>query len=110
MGITNKIKILFFIFPLFIYTQENSDDKSNLKVVDTLMHKVERKQTLYSISNIYKISIDDIKKYNPLTNHLKSIEKPISTSLLRASYLDRCSSQCRKIRCRLEMNCGFENA
>ncbi len=65
MGITNKIKILFFIFPLFIYTQENSDDKSNLKVVDTLMHKVERKQTLYSISNIYKISIDDIKKYNP---------------------------------------------
>ena len=30
MGITNKIKILFFIFPLFIYTQENSDDKSNL--------------------------------------------------------------------------------
>ncbi len=31
-------------------------------------------------------------------------------SRIRVSYLGRCFSQCRKIRCRLEMNCSFENA
>ena len=68
MGITKKIKILFFLLPVLIYAQENNPEMTSSYVVDTLIHKVQRKQNLYLISKIYKITIEEIKKYNP---HIK---------------------------------------
>jgi len=65
MGITKKIKILFFLLPVLIYAQENNPEMTSSYVVDTLIHKVQRKQNLYLISKIYKITIEEIKKYNP---------------------------------------------
>jgi hypothetical protein len=64
MGIINKIKIFFLLIPVFIFTQENNDIFLNTFVIDTLLHNVEKKQTLYSISKIYNVSVEDIKKYN----------------------------------------------
>ena len=60
-----KLKILFIIFPLIIYSQDTNKDMPNSFVIDTIIHKVKRKQTLYTISKIYKISIQEIKSYNP---------------------------------------------
>ena len=60
-----QIKLVFFLLPLIIYSQEHNQDVSSLNTVDTLIHKVERKQNLYLISKMYKITVDDIKKYNP---------------------------------------------
>ena len=60
-----KLIILFILFPLIIYSQDINKNVSNSFVIDTIIHKVKRKQTLYSISKIYKISIQDIKSYNP---------------------------------------------
>lgn len=60
-----QIKLVFFLLPLIIYSQEYNQDVSSLYTVDTLIHKVERKQNLYLISKMYKITVDDIKKYNP---------------------------------------------
>lgn len=65
MGITKKIKILFFLLPVLIYAQENNPEMTSSYVVDTLIHKVQRKQNLYLISKIYKITVEEIKKYNP---------------------------------------------
>ena len=65
MGINKQIKLVFFLLPVIIYSQENNLVLPSLYVVDTLVHKVERKQNLYLISKIYKITVDDIKKYNP---------------------------------------------
>ena len=65
MGINKQIKLVFFLLPVIIYSQENNLNLPRLYVVDTLVHKVERKQNLYLISKIYKITVDDIKKYNP---------------------------------------------
>ena len=65
MGINKQIKLVFFLLPVIIYSQENNLNLPSLYVVDTLVHKVERKQNLYLISKIYKITVDDIKKYNP---------------------------------------------
>ena len=60
-----KLKILFIIFPLIIYSQDTNKDMPNSFVIDTIIHKVKRKQTLYTISEIYNISIQEIKSYNP---------------------------------------------
>ncbi len=65
MGIIKKIKLVFFLLPVIIYSQENNTDLPRSYVIDTLIHKVKRKQNLYLISKIYKITVDDIKKYNP---------------------------------------------
>ena len=65
MGMIRKLKILFIIFPLIIYSQDTNKDMPNSFVIDTIIHKVKRKQTLYTISKIYKISIQEIKSYNP---------------------------------------------
>ena len=42
---------------------ENSDSKIS-EVASFTSHKVERKETLYSLSKQYGVSVDDIKKYN----------------------------------------------
>ena len=60
-----RLKILFLLFPLMINSQETNKDISTSFVIDTIIHKVKRKQTLYTISKIYKISIQEIKRYNP---------------------------------------------
>ncbi len=60
-----QIKLIFSLLPLIIYSQEYNHDVSSSYIIDTLLHKVERKQNLYLISKIYKITVDDIKKYNP---------------------------------------------
>ena len=64
MGIINKIKIFFLLIPVFIFTQESNDIFLKTFVIDTLFHNVEKKQTLYSISKIYNVSVEDIKRYN----------------------------------------------
>ena len=65
MGIVKKIKILFFLLPVLVYSQENNLETTSSFVVDTIIHKVQRKQNLYLISKIYKVTVEDIKKYNP---------------------------------------------
>ena len=64
MGIINKIKIFFLLIPVFIFTKESNDIFLKTFVIDTLFHNVEKKQTLYSISKIYNVSVEDIKRYN----------------------------------------------
>ena len=63
MGIINKIKIFFLLIPVFIFTQENNDIFLKTFVIDTLLHNVEKKQTLYSISKIYNVPVEDINYF-----------------------------------------------
>ncbi len=65
MGMIRKLIILFILFPLTIFSQDTNKNASNSFIIDTIIHKVKRKQTLYSISKIYEISIQDIESYNP---------------------------------------------
>ena len=66
MGIMKffKILILFFLFSFLSHSQENSKDIDKGYITEIIKHKVKRKQTLYTISKLYNVSIDDIKKYN----------------------------------------------
>ena len=66
MGIMKffKILILFFLFSFLSYSQENTKDIDKRYITEIIKHKVKRKQTLYTISKLYNVSIDDIKKYN----------------------------------------------
>ena len=67
MGIMNSIRflLLFILIPIFGLSQnpniENESD-INIKFIE---HNVKRKQTLFTISNLYNVPIDLIKKYNP---------------------------------------------
>ena len=65
MGIMNSIRflLLFILIPIFGLSQNpNSEIKSDIKFIE---HNVKRKQTLFTISNLYNVPIDLIKKYNP---------------------------------------------
>ena len=66
MGIMNFFKslVLFFLFSFLSFSQENSDEINEEYTVEFVKHKVKRKQTLYTISKLYNVSIDDIIKYN----------------------------------------------
>ena len=54
----------------------NQNSESNFNV-EFLEHKVKRKQTLYTISNLYNVPIDLIKKYNPVIKGNKISKKMV---------------------------------
>ena len=67
MGIMRHLRLflLFFIISIFGFSQNIksvNDSKINIEFID---HSVKRKQTLFTISNLYNVPIDLIKKYNP---------------------------------------------
>ncbi len=60
----NFLLITSILFSFFIQSQEDLSHYEDVFTIDTILHKVKRKETLYSISKIYNISIEEIKKYN----------------------------------------------
>ena len=67
MGIMRHLRffLLFFIISIFGFSQNTksvNDSEINIEFID---HSVKRKQTLFTISNLYNVPIDLIKKYNP---------------------------------------------
>ena len=58
MGIMKK-KLFFIFFPIYIFAQIENENLPSSYKIDTLIHKVERKETLYSISKIYNVSIEE---------------------------------------------------
>ena len=64
MGVIKKI-LLLFLFPLFVFSQVTSENLPQSYTIDTLIHEVKRKQTLYSISKIYEVSVQDLRTFNP---------------------------------------------
>ena len=60
-----KKKLFLIFFPIYFFAQIENENLPSSYKIDTLTHKVERKETLYSISKIYNVSIEDIKAYNP---------------------------------------------
>ena len=56
---------LLFLFPACVFSQVTTENLPQSYTIDTLIHEVERKQTLYSISKIYDVSIQDLKTFNP---------------------------------------------
>ncbi len=60
-----KKKLFLIFFPIYFFAQIENENLPSSYKIDTLIHKVERKETLYSISKIYNVSIEDIRAYNP---------------------------------------------
>ena len=60
-----KKKLFLIFFPIYFFAQIENENLPISYKIDTLIHKVERKETLYSISKIYNVSIEDIRAYNP---------------------------------------------
>lgn len=89
MGIINKFKILFFLLPVIIYSQEINENLTNFSVVDTLIHKVQKKQTLYLISKIYNITIEDIRKYNPQIKGSRLSRKMLLNIPVKREFLEK---------------------
>lgn len=56
---------LLFLFPACVFSQVTIENLPQSYTIDTLIHEVKRKQTLYSISKIYDVSIQDLKTFNP---------------------------------------------
>ena len=57
--------MLFILIPIFGLSQNpniKNEPDINIKFIE---HNVKRKQTLFTISNLYNVPIDLIKKYNP---------------------------------------------
>ena len=60
-----KFKLFFFLFLIlgFISLSQTAPDRF-------IIHKVKKKETLYSLSKIYNVSIEIIKEYNPLIDKI----------------------------------------
>ena len=60
-----KFKLFFFLFLIlgFISLSQTAPDRF-------IVHKVKKKETLYSLSKIYNVSIETIKEYNPLIDKI----------------------------------------
>ena len=60
-----KLRLFFFFFLIlgFLSFSQITPDRF-------IVHKVKKKETLYSLSKIYNISIETIKEYNPLINKI----------------------------------------
>ena len=67
MGImrVSKIFFLFFLVSLLGFSQDENQNLESSLVIEFIEHKVKRKQTLYTISNLYNVPINLIKQYNP---------------------------------------------
>ena len=60
-----KLRVFFFFFLIlgFLSFSQSTPDRF-------IVHKVKKKETLYSLSKMYNISIETIKEYNPLINKI----------------------------------------
>ena len=61
----NLLFVILILFSFFIQSQNDMSQYEEIYTIDTILHKVKRKETLYSISKIYSISVKDLKKFNP---------------------------------------------
>ena len=79
MGIMRVIKFffVFFMFSLLGFSQGSSQKLESNFSIEFVEHKVKRKQTLYTISNLYDVPINLIKKYNPLIKGDKISKKMV---------------------------------
>ena len=57
--------LLFILMPIFGLSQNPDIEIESGINVKFIEHNVKRKQTLFTISNLYNVPIDLIKKYNP---------------------------------------------
>ena len=67
MGIMRVYRFffLFFLVSVLGFSQDANQNLESSSVIEFVEHKVKRKQTLYTISSLYNVPIDLIKKYNP---------------------------------------------
>ena len=65
MGMKNLLFVILILFSFFIQSQNDMSQYEEIYAIDTILHKVKRKETLYSISKIYSVSVKDLKKFNP---------------------------------------------
>jgi LysM repeat protein len=69
MKIIISIISLFFIFTVSINTKAATVDSVSIKVIDGekyIIHKLEPKETLYSLGKRYHVSVSEIQDVNPL--------------------------------------------
>lgn len=57
--------LLFSMCSLIGFSQDENQNLESSSVIEFIEHKVKRKQTLYTISNLYNVPINLIKQYNP---------------------------------------------
>ncbi|MBT4231566.1 MAG: LysM peptidoglycan-binding domain-containing protein, partial [Flavobacteriaceae bacterium] len=67
MGIMRVFRffLLFSMCSLIGFSQDENQNLESSSVIEFIEHKVKRKQTLYTISNLYNVPINLIKQYNP---------------------------------------------
>ena len=67
MGIMRVFRffLLFSMCSLIGFSQDENQNLESSSVIEFIEHKVKRKQTLYTISNLYDVPINLIKQYNP---------------------------------------------
>ena len=81
MGImrVSKIFFLFFLVSLLGFSQDENQNLESSLVIEFIEHKVKRKQTLYTITNLYDVPINLIKKY--ILDELKSHSDVVMTEI-----------------------------
>lgn len=64
-GIKIVIVAVFCCFASLMFSQSKSNNVQTIEGTQFYIHKVEKKQSLYSIAKLYEVSVDDIYLHNP---------------------------------------------
>lgn len=64
-SVRNIFVVFFFITELFLSAQTKSTQIQKINGSDFYIHKIEKGQSLYSISKLYEVSLDEIYNQNP---------------------------------------------
>src|SRR4249919_1108009 len=60
--------LMLILLAMLLFTCKAQQRSTNIQVVNGkrfYIHKIEKKQSLYSISKLYNVSLDSIYKFNP---------------------------------------------
>lgn len=74
MGVKNIFSFFVLLFSLFLCGQ--TIEENEIQYDSIVSHEVQKKETLFSISKIYGISVEDLLKANPDIKTDKLKENP----------------------------------
>ena len=84
-----RFLVLFILIPIFGLSQNPDIEIESGVNIKFIEHNVKRKQTLFTISNLYNVPIDLIKKYNPKNIHaLTVISAPEGINKIKENHPD----------------------
>src|SRR5688572_3951951 len=62
---TYRLVLALLFCSTLLFSQQRSSNVQNIEGKDYYIHKIDKKQSLYAISKLYNVTLDELYKINP---------------------------------------------